>query len=321
MLNILLIRHAETDFNKKDTGFFQPDKIQLNSRGEVQLGDLSKRLEGENWDKVYSSDLIRAKQTTEKIFGKSNKKIVFDKRLREYVHGSVSPESGEWKKKYDELLNSGLPREEIRPFGGENIWDFIKRIKSFLEDLEKQEGNIVIISHSGVNEAFINLSQRREKKDFLKIKQDNGCLNNLKYNENNWKIITINDTEHLENLKPKIDDYDNLENIYKKLVKFLKTEDISQDDLFAIGDLANNKMGTYKEIFRKYFSTPLEIVINLSNKEINKKWKIVHKFEDYSEYEIGEILSEKAKYKINLIIPNNFNDFILKRGAKKIILN
>ena len=36
------------------------------------------------------------------------------------------------------MLESGMTKYEIRPFGGENIWDLIKRVGSFLEDIQKE---------------------------------------------------------------------------------------------------------------------------------------------------------------------------------------
>lgn len=320
VLNVYLIRHAETDFNKNNSGFLQSNNIKLNIYGIIQLKDLSKRLKKIKFDKIYSSNLPRAKQTTENVFGKENKNIVLDKRLREYAHGSVSPDSEEWKKRYKELLESGYPREEIRPFGGENIWDLIKRIKSFLKSIEKLNGNIAIVAHSGTNETLINLSQKRKKENFLKIKQDNACINHLKYENNKWNILMINDTKHLENLKPEIESYENIADVNVKLIEFLKSNKLfNSKKVFAIGDLAKNKIGKYKWVFRKYFGTPIEIVIERLDDETKNSYKIIHILKDYTEYEIGEIVLRNVKYKINLIIPKNYKDFMSKLKVKKFI--
>jgi len=319
-LNVYLIRHAETDFNKKNSGFFQSDKIKLNPYGKIQLKALSEKLSKINFDTIYSSDLIRAKETTENIFRKQSKKVILDKRLREYVHGKFSPDSEEWKKKYDKLLKSGIPREEIRPFGGENIWDLIKRSKSFLKDLEKQSGNIAIISHSGANEILINLSQGRKKEDFLKIKQDNACINRLIYNNGKWEILIVNDTTHLESLKPSVELYENISDLNEKILEVLKKEDIlNSEDIYAIGDLAKGRIGKYKRTFRKYFGTPMELVVDVLNNKIKNSWKIIHILKDMAEYEIGEIYLEGIKHKINIIIPKDYKKFISKSNIKKIL--
>ncbi|MBU3906667.1 MAG: histidine phosphatase family protein [Nanoarchaeota archaeon] len=319
VLNVYLIRHAETDFNKENSGFLQADNIKLNSQGLTQLKDLSKIFTNIKLDKIYSSDLTRAEETVKFVFGKDNKSIVLDKRLREYTHGSVSPDSEEWKNKYKELFDKGMAREDIRPFGGENIWDLIKRVTSFLRDIEKLNGNIVIVSHSGVNEVLLNISQKKKKEGFFKIKQDNACINHLRYENNEWKILTINDTKHLDNLKPEIECYENITEINNMLINFLKEKALfNSKDVLAIGDLSKGKIGKYKRVFRRYFGTPLTIVAEVSKDKIKKEWKIVTLLEDYSEYEIGELILKGAKHKINLIVPKNYKEFILKNEIKKI---
>ncbi len=117
VLNVYLIRHAETDFNKKNAGFLQSDEMTINLYGVKQLEALSSRLKGIKFDKIYSSDLIRTKQTAEILFGKN--KIIFDERLREYAHGKVMPGTEQWMEEYNRLLKQGYPMEEIRPYGGE----------------------------------------------------------------------------------------------------------------------------------------------------------------------------------------------------------
>ncbi len=318
-LNIYLIRHAETDFNKENSGFLQSDHIKLNSHGLIQLQYLKKKLSKIRFNKVYSSDYERTKQTTDFLFKEQQHLVVLDKRLREYVHGSVSPDSEEWKKKYKELFDLGYPREEIRPFGGENIWDLIKRIKSFLKDLEKMQGNIAIISSSGSNEVLINLSQKREKKDFLKIKQDNACINHLKYENGFWKILTINDSKHLDHLKPEIEYYEDSAKVNKKIKEFLGCdESFSPKEVLAIGALAKGRIGKYKRIFRRYLGTPLTLVSEIPLDKIKEDWKIVCIHEDYAEYCIGEIILNNVKYKINLIVPKDYKSFITKTETKII---
>jgi len=162
-LKLYLVRHGETDYNKnKDTlKGGQEGEISLNELGILQSKRLSNRLKNISFDKIFSSPLKRAIQTANKLSESFDKEVIVDDRLKEYEPGKVDPSSEKWKTKYNEILASGMSKYDIRPFGGDNIWDLIKRAGSFLESMQKEEGTILAIAHSGVNEAFISLSQKR----------------------------------------------------------------------------------------------------------------------------------------------------------------
>ena len=300
VLNIYLIRHAETDFNKKNSGFLQSEEMEINSYGAKQLKNLSIRLKKIKLDRVYSSDLLRTRQTAEILF--ANDRIIFDKRLREYEHGSVMPGTEKWAKEYNELLNQGYPKEDIRPYGGENIWDLIKRVKSFIGDIEKLDGNIAIVSHSGTNETFINLSQRLKKENFVQLKQDNTCFNHLTFDGEKWEIKTMNDVLHINDLRPDIEYYEDIEEVYKKLDELLESKNISLND-FKIIDLSDNKIGRYKRVFMRYFGTPIKLIIKNPGEISIKGLKVTHIYEDYKEYELGKVVINDTQYKVCLIDP------------------
>jgi len=101
------------------------------------------------YDCVYSSDLLRCKQTLE-ILG--FKDYVCDSRLREVrfrddVEGLTFDEVSKFGDFRDELLND--IESWHRYICQESIVDFESRIKSFLLDLPKKQ-NILISTHGGV---------------------------------------------------------------------------------------------------------------------------------------------------------------------------
>src|SRR6056297_2934936 len=122
-MTLILIRHGESEANKKgrnqgEGGFWSDTP--LSEKGNEQAEQVSQRLKTEKIDYIFSSDLKRAKETANKINKHHNKKIIFDKRIRE--------------KNYIETMNS-----------------FIKRIKEFLEYINNFKGKILIVAHGGVN--------------------------------------------------------------------------------------------------------------------------------------------------------------------------
>jgi len=165
--NIYLIRHGEKDSEGKF----------LSKRGVKQAKLLARRFKKIKFDKIYSSDLERCKQTAEIINKKTNLLIVYEKGLRE-VKGFVK----EFPKKY---------KEEI------------KIIKKVYNKLSKEKGNILVSSSGIVNRILISmfLDISSDKANFI---QNPAGVNLIDKNpeKNNFRILYLNDTSHLpEKLK------------------------------------------------------------------------------------------------------------------------
>ncbi len=319
-LKVYLIRHGETDFNKGDKEWGQGDEIYLNDWGKLQIKELANSLKHIKFDKIFSSDLVRAKQTADELRNLSENEIIFDKRLREYNPGDVDPQSEKWIEKYKEMLNSGISKYDIRPFGGENIWDLIKRTKSFLEDLEKEEGNIAVVSHSGVNAALINLSQGKQKDEFLPIKQDNVCINILEFNEDKWTIKVINESSHITDIIPNIEIYENQNEIKKQAKEYIiKNLENNIEELYFAGDIINNNFGVYDRPYKRYKGSTIEVYgILKKDFKIPKKWKISILDDKFEKYEIGKININGVNHKVNLTVIRNFENIVNIKKEKII---
>jgi|SRR3989344_1492276 len=309
-LKVYLIRHGETDFNKQNKEWGQDNETHLNDWGILQSNKLAETLKNINFDKLFSSDLKRAMQTSQKISEICNVKIIPDKRLREYDPGEVDPSSEEWIERYKEMLESGMSKYDIRPFGRENIWDLIKRIQSFLEDMQKEEGTIAVIAHSGVNAVFMNLSQGREKNDFLSIKQDNACLNILEFLGGKWKIKVVNDSNHITDIKPKKKNYENQDEIKNTAKEYVleKLADASKE-IYLAGDIVSGEFGLYDRPYKRYKGSTVETYVLLKKDfEIPQKWKLSTITEDMSKYEIGKIKVNSVKHKVNVVVIQGTKD-------------
>ncbi len=198
VLEVYLIRHGETDFNKAKEGFKQAKNMSLNSTGRLQASLLRDSLKNISFDYIFSSNLLRTQETTNIIFNKYT--IRFDTRLREYKHGKYNPDSDEWKNEYRRLMNTGLKKEDIRPFGGENIWDVIKRVKEFIEEISLLDGRVAVVSHSATLKIFINLISGFEKKDFQDFRIDNTGVTKLVFQNNKWTVKEVNNLDHLSQI-------------------------------------------------------------------------------------------------------------------------
>lgn len=78
---IYLIRHCHPDYHTKDE--LGDEKMPLSDLGQKQRKFLNKKLEQIKLDKVYISELVRARQTAEHFARKHKKRMYVDSRLNE----------------------------------------------------------------------------------------------------------------------------------------------------------------------------------------------------------------------------------------------
>jgi probable phosphoglycerate mutase len=86
---LLLARHGETDWNSERRWQGHVDRP-LNERGREQARALAAELAGRGIDAVYSSDLLRARETAEIVAAELGLEVRVDPGLREVDVGSWS---------------------------------------------------------------------------------------------------------------------------------------------------------------------------------------------------------------------------------------
>lgn len=86
MTEMWLVRHGQTDWNLNGIYQGQSD-IPLNETGIQQARDLAVELRQTRFQRIYSSDLDRARQTAEIIAAELGVPVVVDARLREINQG------------------------------------------------------------------------------------------------------------------------------------------------------------------------------------------------------------------------------------------
>lgn len=202
MLRILLVRHAESKLNKEKKFQGSDKDSQLSPEGIEQVKKLAYHLQEFKPKKIYCSDLGRAVETARLLSSELNISIEKVENLRELKIGDWLQDEENilerWSQYYAQEKAKGISRENIRPPNGENSWDHARRVQSFLEEIKKQEGTIVIIAHSGTNKVLIGLLQNKDPDDFYNITQKNTCVNEITYDGKEWKILRINDISHLQ---------------------------------------------------------------------------------------------------------------------------
>jgi uncharacterized phosphatase len=149
---ILLARHGETDDNR------QPIRIQgrrdtpLNEAGRRQAAELGERVLGEDVKSLYSSHLIRARETAEIVGRRLGLEPVVDPRLAEGDRGELEGLYWQDIARDDPELYAAwrAAGEGFRFPGGESLREQMERTLAALEDV-RAAGRLpaLVVCHGG----------------------------------------------------------------------------------------------------------------------------------------------------------------------------
>ena len=146
--NYFILRHGDSLRQRSKVSVCWPEKIHcpLTKKGIIQVSRSAKILKNKKIDLIFSSDLLRTKQTAQIVSKEAVAPVIFDKRLREYNVGAFNGKDPslvwEYLKKSGNIVLSKPPQ-------GESLLEIKKRMHEFLRDVnEKYRGkNILIVSH------------------------------------------------------------------------------------------------------------------------------------------------------------------------------
>jgi alpha-ribazole phosphatase len=150
MSDLLLIRHGATDLAGTFCGHSDPP---LNERGREQIAALIEELASEQIGAVYSSDLLRARQTAVALATAKAAPLRILSGLREINFGDW--EGLSWKQV--EAINEQHAKRWLIEYpslaapNGEAVDPFAARVLATVETLLQIDGRaIAVVSHAGV---------------------------------------------------------------------------------------------------------------------------------------------------------------------------
>jgi broad specificity phosphatase PhoE len=194
-LEIWWIRHGESLWNRQGRWQGHSD-IDLSPVGEEQARKLSRRLESIAFDRVYSSDLRRARHTAELALPCQPPQA--DQRLRELHFGSFEGRSSD---EFDEEAREQLQQWLRDPFGlripgGESMSDVRHRVGQWFEQLPSV-GRLAVFTHGGVirSEIWHIVGPPQENRWTVQI--ENTSITRIRYAKR-ISLERINDCSHLE---------------------------------------------------------------------------------------------------------------------------
>ncbi|WP_404450211.1 histidine phosphatase family protein [Sutcliffiella horikoshii] len=191
MTKLGFIRHGSTAWNKERRAQGSTN-IPLDQDGIRDAESLADRIKNEEWDVIYSSDLLRAMQTAEIVARNLQvEEVYLDSRLQEVnggqIEGTTEPERIErWGEDWRNLDLGIEPREIV-----------IKRALSFIEEVTEKhkDQNVLVVSHG----SYIRHILRELVKD-LKVEDhlENTSVSTVKVREGLWECELYNCTKHLK---------------------------------------------------------------------------------------------------------------------------
>ncbi len=149
MITFYLVRHGEAENNVRHILNSLPEKSEypLTERGREQVAVSSARLAGSGADVIWSSPILRARQTAEIISQATGLTVNIDDRLCEVRFGVFNG------RQQEEFL-AKYPEAEMRlspdPADGvESYLDIRARLTTFLSDMEEKHAGkkVIIVSH------------------------------------------------------------------------------------------------------------------------------------------------------------------------------
>jgi len=192
-MNIYLLRHGETEENRKGSYYGKLD-ISLNTVG-INQGNKAKVFFNDiKVDRVYVSDKKRTLEMAKLVLGETEIGFIQDSRINETNFGDFEGKTyAEISTVYPkECIFWGKNWKEFVPPNGESYIKLCERVKRFMEDIKNLEfDNILICAHSGVIRAIYCYVMNENIDLFWKFACRNGDISIIKYEYGNLYIDAI----------------------------------------------------------------------------------------------------------------------------------
>lgn len=197
-MRLILVRHGETPANRH--GVIQgQQETELSAVGRQQAEDIANYLREIPLRVVFTSDLRRSRDTTERIVEYHGG--VERHTRRELRERSMGVFEGRAVSEFEAAVKSqSLGFHEYRPPGGESLLDVEARVRLVWRSIwDQYRDQIVLISaHNGPNIALLRMLLDYSFEQARSIQQDNGCINIVDLSlEGSVVHRELNVTDHL----------------------------------------------------------------------------------------------------------------------------
>jgi broad specificity phosphatase PhoE len=182
---VYLVRHGETALNKSGVlrGLADPP---LDETGRSQAQRLGAALGPRGLAAVFSSPLLRARQTAQPVAERARLEVAVDQCLLDRDYGpwtGISRESVTDRWGSVDRAPGVEPRPVVRDRAVRGLTGIARRHPG---------GIVVVVSHDAVNrEVLAAFDAGLGEPDA--IPQDNGCYNTLEWRDGRWAVLGVNE--------------------------------------------------------------------------------------------------------------------------------
>ncbi|MBR4291112.1 MAG: histidine phosphatase family protein [Oscillospiraceae bacterium] len=191
-MKLYMIRHGQSTANagKLHAGWAQ---VPLTEQGIADARRAGKLLDGIPFDKIYVSDLLRAKQTLEAAL--PGAEGIETPLLREINVGELAGKNAaECIAMYGESYLTNKAIHDFTPYGGENDTMHLDRLREFTMQAELDGADcIAAFCHEGTIRCMLDLvlGYRHDRKAYPMA---NGSVSVFQLKNGRWALVSWNNT-------------------------------------------------------------------------------------------------------------------------------
>jgi len=199
MLQIVLIRHGETDWNK-GRRIMGHQAIPLNETGQEQIHRLREHLLSVPFDTIFTSPMARASESAELLRGSREIPIIEEPALAEINYGSWVGKTFDEVKAHPEFDNYYRRPSEVEIPEGETFKDVVSRVQDFIEGLRAEGRSRVVaaVSHADVIKVALMQCLALPLDEIHRIRIDNGSYSVLWLDEKFERALIVNSLPSLD---------------------------------------------------------------------------------------------------------------------------
>ena len=205
MVKVVFIRHGQTEWNVSGRYQGQSD-VALSKEGIAQAEKLAEHFPVASVDAVYSSDLMRARVTADKVAEKFGLPVQTEPAFRELNFGdweglTYEQITASWA---DAMTNFLRHPDILQIPHGESFPEVRQRaMKRLRELLAEHEGHVIaVVAHGAVLRTMLTEALHMPLQYLWSIRQFNTAVNIVRYDAGeNPTVELLNSTAHLGGLR------------------------------------------------------------------------------------------------------------------------
>ena len=200
-MELILVRHGETDANRQGILMGSVAGPSLNTTGRTQAADIAAALKAEPVVHLYTSPARRARETAEIVsqaiaaplsevndFCEINVGRL-EGLTREEVHEKFAAHTLEWQRDAATARHpGGETMEELQ----DRAWQAVQRLAAIHAD-----ETVVVVSHLFTILAVVTKVLEMPLRHFLRIRLDPGAMARIELGHDRAEVISANETWHL----------------------------------------------------------------------------------------------------------------------------